>query len=102
LLLLAISKPPKINKSPGLSVRAPGTWIPLLVNEKPDCANTKTALIRRVNRNRFIFLKEFRHFFGLTVCILKFMYIFHFRSEKQELRKQIAVMASKVANRVQD
>jgi len=29
------------------------------------------------------------------------MYIFHFRSEKQELRKQIAIMASKVANGVQ-
>ena len=30
------------------------------------------------------------------------MYIFHFRSEKQELRKQIATMASKVAKGVQD
>jgi len=30
------------------------------------------------------------------------MYIFHFRSEKQELRKQIAGMASKVAEGLQD
>lgn len=30
------------------------------------------------------------------------MYIFHFRSEKQELRKQIAFMASKIAKGVQD
>lgn len=48
------------------------------------------------------FFIEFRHFFGLSVCISKFMYIFHFRSEKQELRKQIARMASEIAEGVQD